>query len=50
MQDAAKSRDEVAPADLSPELSKDFRALRLWLPLKLFGVRPFRKEKVKAIG
>ena len=42
MQDAAKSRDELAPADLSPELSKHFRALRLWLPLKLFGVRPFR--------
>ncbi len=42
MQDAAKSRDELAPADLSPELSRHFRGLRLWLPLKLFGVRPFR--------
>ena len=49
MQDAAKSRDELAPADLSPELSRHFRALRLWLPLKLFGVRPFRaalEEKI----
>jgi glutamate/tyrosine decarboxylase-like PLP-dependent enzyme len=42
MQDAAKSKEELAPADLSPELSKHFRALRLWLPLKLFGVAPFR--------
>ena len=42
MQDAARSRDELAPADLSPELSKHFRALRFWLPVKLFGVRPFR--------
>lgn len=40
MQDAAS--DEVSPADLSPELTKHFRGLRLWLPLKLFGVAPFR--------
>ena len=42
MQDAARDRDEVSPADLSPELTKHFRGLRLWLPLKLFGVAPFR--------
>ena len=42
MQDAATDRDEVSPADLSPELTKHFRGLRLWLPLKLFGVAPFR--------
>lgn len=42
MQDAATARDEVSPADLSPELTKHFRGLRLWLPLKLFGVAPFR--------
>ncbi len=41
MQDAAYSKDELAPADLSPELSKHFRGLRLWLPLKLLGVKPF---------
>ena len=34
--------DEMSPADLSPELTKHFRGLRLWLPLKLFGVAPFR--------
>jgi glutamate/tyrosine decarboxylase-like PLP-dependent enzyme len=40
--DALASGDEVSPADLSPELSRPFRALRLWLPLKLTGVAPFR--------
>jgi glutamate/tyrosine decarboxylase-like PLP-dependent enzyme len=42
MQDAMSSRDEISPADLSPELTKHFRGLRLWLPLKLHGVGPFR--------
>jgi aromatic-L-amino-acid/L-tryptophan decarboxylase len=36
------SGSEVSPADLSPELTRPFRALRLWLPLKLAGVAPFR--------
>ena len=42
MQDALGSTDELSPADLSPELSKHFKGLRLWLPLKLAGVKPFR--------
>lgn len=42
MQDAVGSDDEPSPADLSPELTKHFRGLRLWLPLKLHGVAPFR--------
>lgn len=49
MQDALRSRDELSPADLSPELTKHFRGLRLWLPLKLAGVAPFRaglEEKI----
>ncbi|MDQ3986360.1 MAG: aminotransferase class V-fold PLP-dependent enzyme [Actinomycetota bacterium] len=29
-------------ADYSPELSRDFRGLRVWLPLRLHGVRAFR--------
>jgi glutamate/tyrosine decarboxylase-like PLP-dependent enzyme len=42
MQDAFESEEEVSPADVSPELTKHFRGLRLWLPLKLHGVAPFR--------
>jgi aromatic-L-amino-acid decarboxylase len=42
MQDAMSEEDTISPADLSPELTKHFRALRLWLPLKLVGVAPFR--------
>lgn len=42
MQDAVASDEEPSPADLSPELTKHFRGLRLWLPLKLHGVAPFR--------
>jgi glutamate/tyrosine decarboxylase-like PLP-dependent enzyme len=42
MQDALEARDEISPADLSPELSKHFRGLRLWLPLLLHGLAPFR--------
>ena len=34
--------EEVNPADVSPELTKHFRGLRMWLPLKLFGLAPFR--------
>ena len=42
MQDAAVASEEDSPADLSPELTKHFRGPRLWLPLKLVGVAPFR--------
>lgn len=39
-----------SPADLSPELTRHFRALRLWLPLQLAGVAAFRaaqEEKLR---
>ena len=44
MQDrsALASLDETSPSELSPELTRPFRGLRLWLSLKLLGVRPFR--------
>ncbi len=32
----------MSPADASPELTKHFRGLRLWLPLKLHGLKPFK--------
>jgi len=41
MQDAADDEVEVSSADLSPELSRHFRALRMWLPLVLLGTAPF---------
>lgn len=40
MQDADKEA-HYSPADLSPELSKHFRGLRMWLPLKLYGAEVF---------
>ena len=50
MQDAEEDGPVVeSPAELSPELSKHFRGLRLWLPLMLHGLEPFRaalREKV----
>jgi glutamate/tyrosine decarboxylase-like PLP-dependent enzyme len=63
LQDTLSSVDELSPADLSPELTRPFRALRLWLPLQLYGVAPFRaaleeklllaryfRERVRALG
>jgi glutamate/tyrosine decarboxylase-like PLP-dependent enzyme len=42
MQDAVRDPAEISPADVSPELSKHFRGLRMWLPLVLLGMKPFR--------
>ncbi|HWS70572.1 MAG TPA: aminotransferase class I/II-fold pyridoxal phosphate-dependent enzyme [Thermoanaerobaculia bacterium] len=42
MQDALREPGEVSPADVSPELTKHFRALRMWLPLIVLGTKPFR--------
>ncbi|MEO5583911.1 MAG: aminotransferase class V-fold PLP-dependent enzyme [Flavobacteriales bacterium] len=63
MQDANQQTLEHSPAELSPELSKHFRGMRMWLPLKLHGVAPFRanleeklllaryfRHEVKALG
>ncbi len=42
MQDAESADEEPWPADHSPELTRPFRGLRMWLPLQLFGLAPFR--------
>lgn len=42
MQDTFHAVEEISPADTSPELTKHFRGLRLWLPLIVNGVAPFR--------
>jgi aromatic-L-amino-acid decarboxylase len=35
-------REHSSPADYSPELTRHFRALRLWISLKLNGIERFR--------
>ncbi len=35
-------RDLVDFCQISPELSRPFRGLRIWLPIKLIGIGPFR--------
>jgi glutamate/tyrosine decarboxylase-like PLP-dependent enzyme len=39
-----------SPANLSPELTRHFRALRLWLPLQIAGVAAFRAAQSEKIG
>jgi glutamate/tyrosine decarboxylase-like PLP-dependent enzyme len=42
MQDTQGFDLEDSPADMSPELTKHWRGLRMWLPLKYHGIAPFR--------
>jgi aromatic-L-amino-acid decarboxylase len=49
MQDSIDNDEEISPADISLEQTKHFRGMRMWLPLKLFGLKPFRaalEEKI----
>lgn len=41
MQDGAAEEMLKSPANLSPELTKHFRGLRVWLPLQHHGIAPF---------
>jgi aromatic-L-amino-acid decarboxylase len=42
LRDAREAGGTFSASDLSVELSRPFRGPRLWLPLKLFGLEPFR--------
>lgn len=46
------AEDDVGPSpgDLSPELTRHFRALRLWLPMQLAGVGAFRAAQSEKIA
>jgi glutamate/tyrosine decarboxylase-like PLP-dependent enzyme len=39
-----------SPADLSPELTRHFRALRLWLPLQMAGIAAFRAAQQEKLA
>lgn len=41
MQDGYNEELLSSPANLSPELTKHFRGLRVWLPLQIHGIEPF---------
>lgn len=41
MQDGANEEMLKSPANVSPELTKHFRGLRVWLPLQVHGIEPF---------
>jgi aromatic-L-amino-acid/L-tryptophan decarboxylase len=44
LQDVAAGGGLANFTDLSPELSRDFRGLRIWLPIQLHGLRAFREQ------
>jgi aromatic-L-amino-acid decarboxylase len=44
LQDVADGEGVVSFTDLSPELSRDFRGLRVWLPIMLHGLSAFREQ------
>jgi aromatic-L-amino-acid decarboxylase len=52
LQDLAGDHGSVpwAPAELGPELSRDFRGLRLWLPLMLHGAGAFREALAEKLA
>jgi glutamate/tyrosine decarboxylase-like PLP-dependent enzyme len=50
IQPLGESEVGQSPADLSPELTRHFRALRLWLPLQIAGVAAFRAAQAEKLA
>src|SRR5262245_18998397 len=51
--DTQEDQDLVDFSQMSPELSREFRGLRVWLPVKMHGIAPFRhnlQEKLDLAG
>jgi aromatic-L-amino-acid decarboxylase len=44
LQDVAAALGQTNFTDISPELSRDFRGLRVWLPIQLHGLGAFREQ------
>jgi glutamate/tyrosine decarboxylase-like PLP-dependent enzyme len=44
LQDVSTPEGEMSASDYSPELTRSFRGLRIWLPLKLYGIGAFREN------
>ncbi|MGH6659732.1 MAG: pyridoxal phosphate-dependent decarboxylase family protein [Sphingomicrobium sp.] len=50
IQPLGESEVGSSPADLSPELTRHFRALRLWLPLQVAGIAAFRAAQSEKLA
>jgi aromatic-L-amino-acid decarboxylase len=50
IQPLGESEVGPSPADLSPELTRHFRALRLWLPLQIAGIAAFRAAQAEKLA
>jgi aromatic-L-amino-acid decarboxylase len=49
LQDLSGGDVSWSPAELGPELSRDFRGLRVWLPLMLHGAGAFRTALIEKL-
>jgi glutamate/tyrosine decarboxylase-like PLP-dependent enzyme len=50
LQDAEPERGEINPCDYGPELTRSFRALKLWMSLKVFGADAFARAIDHGLG